>query len=205
MKAATHLRNLSYDAWEATRDETYGPLPVNPFTTLRKRLDLSHQRLAEHMQISKLSLIRLEQGIYPDPLPTALWFWVNQQGENELHLTDSYYEFQNLTRQHYFKLFGDSLSIDVALNIHPLSQLRRKGDGQYGDLSAMQVSKFLCVAQSTLQHFEQKWRIQKSTPKTLAHALNCAGYSAQEVNEFGEQYEDWRSCRKLHSVGGRDG
>jgi len=197
MKAATHFRTLSYDVWEATRDETYGPLPINPFKTLRG--DLSHQKLSNQISVDKLALIRLEQGIYPDPLPSVLSYWVSR-GENELHLTDGYYEFQALTRKHYFKLFGDSLHINIELPVHPLAQLRRSGDGRYTDLSQMQVSKFLCVAQSTIHYFETKWRVQKSVPKPLALALQNAGYGSLEVNYFCDQYLEWRACRKAGGV-----
>lgn len=196
MKAATHFSNLNYERWEATRDELYGPLPINPFTELRQDLDLSHQRLAEHIHVSKISLIRLEQGIYPDPLPSVLHYFVSQ-GHSELALTDSYYDFQALTRKHYFKLFGDDLSIDPENPTHPLAQLRRAGDGSYRDLSVMQVSKYICVAQSTLQYFESRWRVQKSVPKSFAIALQANGYTSSEINTFCDAYLLWRTNRKL--------
>lgn len=181
--------------------------PSNPFKILREAAGLSHANLGKIIRVSKHSLIRLEQGLYDQPLPTVLEWWLDE-GRNlnsikasglivtELRLINGYEEFQNETRRRNYRYFGDAgLSIDdSALCPHPCIQLERKAESLGKPCSEIGIAKALCVPQSTLNLWKRKYRTQQSVPKTVQSALLQIGYTRFEVAAFMESYTRWREA-----------
>lgn len=174
---------------EAERFVTFGAPPVNLFKSLRQNLDLSHEQLGRLMLLSKQALIRLEQGTFERPLPTAVDWWVNNHGISELQLVDAYEGFQEAVRARHTRLLGPLVSVTCVGSPHPLRQVRK-------EYSLSEVSKMLCLPQATLQYFEKKWRIQKSVPKALTRVLRETGYYHSEVATFVSDYAEWRGNNK---------
>ncbi len=202
MLHTTISRNDSRDAYEADLVESYGSRPENPFTTLRKRMEWSHETLARNMFASRQALIRLEQGCFESPLPVAVEYWVKNADRfglgfvTEGRLTGDYEEFQSLIRQRHHKFFGQSLEVHTVANApHPLRQLPLLCYGGMG-ASVTEVAKALCVNQSTLQHWEKKWRTQQSVPRAFLEVLVAIGYSTDEVRTFQGAYTEWRLANK---------
>lgn len=183
--------------------------PANIFKELRVASGLSHAKLAALMNTTKHALIRLEQGLYDRPLPTAVEFWLNEgrflpgikNSEiriTELTLLDGYESFQEETRELNSRYFGDSLnhvSFD-ALCPHPCIQLADIAESLGKPYSEIGIAKALCVPQSTLNLWKRKWRTQQTVPKTFQSALLQIGYSRFEVNDFNEGYIRWREANK---------
>lgn len=181
----------------------------NIFKILREASGLSHAKLAVLMRTSKHALIRLEQGLYDKPLPTALEFWLNEgrflpgikNSEirlTELVLIDGYESFQEQTRQRSYHYFGPNL-----INLqytgwapHPLIQLENRAKELGLPYSEIGIAKALCVPQATLNLWKRKWRTQQTVPKTFQIALFAIGYSRFEVQRFNDGYIRWREANK---------
>lgn len=176
---------------EFRRNELYGPPPTNPFTSLRRRKNMTIDHLSEVAYVSKQALIRLEQGCFSDPLPSMVDYWTAHGETSELQLKDAYIEFQETVRKRNTKLLGDSLHVDVASTEHPLRQLRNPRH-----LNPTEVAKALCIPQATIEHFEKKWKTQQSVPKQLKAALAQAGYSQRDIESFCRSYTAWRGFMK---------
>lgn len=163
---------------------------INPFRSLRLREGLTLGELAAYSRIDIRALNRSEYGLYTNPLPGLVDYWVRRGAISEGILVSEYEDYQIAIRRHNHRLFGDGLSFDANSKIHPLRQLRAKGP-----FKLIAFCKALCVPLDTVQYFEKKWRVQKSIPKGLMNALNQAGYSRVELREFSDAYDVWRSSQ----------
>lgn len=166
-------------------------LPLNPFKGARESIidpdtgrSISHARLAKRIGVTKLSLIRLEQGTFNDPLPRVLDYFCNR-GFNYLSLTDGYINYQHQMRVAHAYYFGLYLDAKPDEPVHPFAQLR-------GERNLTEVSKSLCLPQSTLSRFESDYRSQQSVPKVLINVLPVLGYPDEQISEFIQTYKDWR-------------
>lgn len=193
MKFATERLHAEKAEVLKTRLDKYGPAPINVFTRLRltagpNNSPLSHDALSRKIHVSKQALIRLEQGTFNVPLPSVVDFYV-ARGESELRMRDAYEDYQNRMRERHEYLFGDHLEIDLNVDDHPFRQLRY---GSNPPLNPTEVSKSLCIPQATIEHFEKKWRTQKSVPKALVDCLKQIGYTWEQVESFRVAYTIWR-------------
>lgn len=162
---------------------------TNPFVTLRLRSGLSHVELGKAMYVSKQALIRLEQGMFEDPLPNVMEYWV-QKGESELVLRDQYIEFQQQVRKSNGRCFGDIANAHVGSTKHPFAQCR--DNATRGPINKTEAARRMCVPQSTLQRWETNWRNQKTVPRSIQSALLEMGYFTSDVNTFNKIYFEWR-------------
>lgn len=175
------------------RLDKYGLPPVNVFTRLRLSAGpngtaLSHDALARQCLVTKQALIRLEQGTFTTPLPNVVDFYV-ARGESELRMRDAYEEFQDKMRERHYKILGEDLHVDLDSDTHVLRQLRLRCDPI---INPTELAKALCIPQATVEHFEKKWKTQKSVPKVLVEVLQQIGYTWKEVEEFRVAYTVWR-------------
>lgn len=160
---------------------------VNPFFALRTGANLTLGSLSEYTGIDVRALRRCEKGLYTNPLPRLIDYWVNLGKATEGQLLSDYEDFQFNTRRSNLLLFGPELHFSLSSNIHPLRQLRA-GAG----LGLTECCESLCVPLDTVQWWEKKWRHQKSVPKGLMLAINQAGYTQNQVREFSNGYHAWR-------------
>lgn len=161
---------------------------INPFLSLRKSADLTLGELAAYSRISIRALSRSEYGMYTNPLPGLVDYWVRKGTISEGVLVSEYEYYQIAIRRHNRLIFGPDLDFDLNSNIHPLRQLRALHD--YG---LVELCKALCIPLDTVQYFEKKWRVQQSVPKCLSLALNQSGYSRAQLWKFGDDYKQWRA------------
>lgn len=186
---------------EIRRDYEYAPIPDNYIKILRERLKLSQQKLADQIQCSKLVILKTEQGNYPNIPPVVMDYWVGR-GESELRLADTYSEYQAAVRYHYSYLFGSVLLVVSSHPGHPSGSdevehpLKQLMSHMAYNLSINEVSKRMCVAQSTMQYFLKKWRSQQTVPVGFCEALLGMGYSQTQVSHFCRVYEQWRELHK---------
>lgn len=163
---------------------------INPFQALRLKADLTLGELAAYSKIDIRALARSEHGMYTNPLPGLIDYWVRRGAISEGVLVSEYEDFQIGVRYHNRLLFGTALKFDPLSNIHPFRQLRAsKG------YRLVELCKALCVPLDTIQYFEKKWRVQQSVPKGLLTALNQAGYSRVQLKEFTDGYALWRTSQ----------
>lgn len=181
------------------------PLPINPFKEARESIldsytgrSISHHELGKKIGVTKLSLIRLEQGTFVDPLPNVLEYLVGQ-GFNELALTDGYYGFQYQMRLRNVLYFGPYLEFDLSSETHPFEQLRNCSYNGAG-ANPTQCAKDLCLPQATISHFETKYRQQKSVPKSIINVMPIIGYTDEQITSWINAYDDWRKRRTGRNV-----
>lgn len=175
----------SYDTVMAMEDEL-----INPFRNLRLKSDLTLGELAAYSKIDIRALNRSEYGMYTNPLPGLVDYWVNKGVISEGVLLSEYEYYQIGVRRHNRLLFGPTLDFSTTSNIHPLRQFRANHSYRL-----VELCKALCLPLDTVQYFEKKWRVQQSVPKGLLLALNQAGYSRQQLWKFQDDYKLWRSSQ----------
>lgn len=160
---------------------------VNPFRSLRLAADLTLGELAAYSRVDIRALTRSEYGLYTNPLPALVDYWVRRGTISEGVLVSEYEYYQLAIRRHNRLLFGPELVVHTESNIHPMRQFRAAHS-----YTLMELCKALCVPLDTVQYFEKKWRVQQSVPKSLLLALNQAGYTRLQLRKFQEDYAQWR-------------
>lgn len=160
----------------------------NPFKTLREKHGLTKMDLAESSYIDVRAIARLEDGLYSNPLPSLVDYWV-RKGVDRLTLEGDYDDYIDYVRSESHRKFGSSLIVDKCTGpVHPFRLLRTSVA-----LGLTECAKALAVPVDTLQFFEKKWRLQQSVPKPLKAALNQIGYTYDEIAKFEEHYKAWRT------------
>ena len=170
----------------------HNPFP-NPFKELRTKLGISQYELARRTSISKHAILRLEQGMYPNPLPVVLNYFVEQfpkRYPSPSSLVSEYEDFQIKTRAHNSRILGNIIEElkTCPPNVHPFVYLRESRG-----LNPTEVAKRLCVAQQKIVYFEKRSIHQHSVPKELVEALWDADYTEQETDALSEAYATYRA------------
>lgn len=188
MKRSTMKALNETIAEEAQRLAKFGPPPINPFTELRQRNDLTVQEFADRAGVSKQSIIRLEQGCFQEPLPKVLSYVLSNYPVSEFTLVNDYEDFQIQQRMRHPRYFGNVrvlLELDHPATEHPLRLLR-------GKRNLTEVAKDLCLSQATLAFFERRVKNQKSVPKQLLDVMRFIGHTKEERDVFEDHYRMYR-------------
>lgn len=197
IKAVDGPSKSAYDKDEDARIDLYGSIPTNPFTDLRVNRGLSINQLALSSKVNNKAITRLEKGMYVNPLPRMVDYWVNLGLCTEGEICSDYEHFRYLQRDRHRFFLGPSLSVDTTDPIHPMRQLRSRRpsviDGLPLPVGLMDFCEALCLPLDSIQHFEKKFHSQKSVPKELKLALNQIGYTREQIRTFETHYELWRS------------
>lgn len=174
-------------------DRAVNPLH-NPFKRLRERQGISQYELGRRTGLTKHAVLRLEQGMYPNPLPTILDYFTSQfPNLSHVTLEREYTDFQIAMRQHNSRLLGDIIE-ELRLTpvgTHPLTYLRESRG-----INPTELAKRLCIAQSVVAYFEKRSVHQHTVPQQLIEALWDADYTEAETHALEEAYTDYRERLK---------
>ena len=196
LKSANGPSKTAYDADNDARIDLHGPIPINPFTMYRTDIGLNYNQLALYTGINNKALVRLERGMYVNPLPRAVDYWVNKGVCTEGELLSDYENFRYLTRRRNEFYFGSTLLFVLNNPVHPLRQLRSTRpslvDNQPLPVGLFDFCAALCLPLDSIQGFEKKWRSVQSVPKELKLALNQCGYTRDQIGFFEKFYKEWR-------------
>lgn len=168
--------------------------PVNPFKALRERKGLTLHTIAVRAKVSRYLVIRTEQGCFPDPPPKLKNYFVTAFDQDPWELNYEYHQFQRQTRELNGRFLGEFPTDSLPHTEHPFTYWRSKLPGN--DYNLTEVSKWLCIAQPVVYHFEHYPRQQGSVPAQLLLALEHAGYTLDEVNALTAAYADYRRFLK---------
>lgn len=197
LRSADGPNKTAYDADEDARIDLYGPIPINPFTTLRADRGMNINQLAIPTRVNNKALTRLERGMYVNPLPRVVEYWVNRGVVTEGALLADYEDFRYLTRRRNEFFLGPSLHFRHDDPLHPLRQLRlcrpSLVDQIHLPVGLFDFCAALCVPLDSVQGFEKKWQTVQSVPKELKLALNQCGYTSAQISAFEASYKSWRS------------
>jgi hypothetical protein len=161
---------------------------MNPFKELREAKGWDITTLSEQSLIDRKALSRAEDGMYANPLPSLVDFWVKNGPMTYTEILANYEDFQTTQRKTHTWYFGRNLHFQITNAEHPLRQLRRR--------RAVELTQFcrdLCLPLDTIQFFEKKWRTYQSVPKSLQEVLNINGYTRHEITVFCNDYRTWRN------------
>jgi transcriptional regulator with XRE-family HTH domain len=200
MKVATLRAQKPYDADNRERIARFGPAPANPFKELRVKAGLSLGDVAHYSGVDRRALQRCEYGMYTNPLPNLIKYWVRLHKATEGELLNDYEEYQTKNRTRHLLLFGLDLDVDPLIPAHPFRQLRANrpslATGERLPVGLTECCQMLCLPLDSIQFFEKKYRLQKSLPKNLFNVLNQIGYTYKQVTQFEICYKEWRERNK---------
>lgn len=161
----------------------------NPFRKFRAELGLTQLEFGNRCGVSKHAVLRLEQGMYDQPLPSVMELLI-ANGYDDYEVKQEYVEFQKQTRELTPRLLGHSFNMRLAgcpVGIHPLSHLRHTQG-----LNQTQFAKMLCISQTVVNNFETKVANQHTVPEQIINALHDNGYTGIETHMLEEWYEAHR-------------
>lgn len=159
------------------------PIPVNPLKQLRLSKNWSLDQVADSAELSRLLIIRSEQGCYKNIPPKLLDFYQDVVDFDLVELNLSYVNFQVLTRQSNYGLLPVGF-LRIWPEKNPFTALRK-----VGKVSMAQVYKGFCVHPTILHKLENQPNLCATIPSDLLKALTTAGYPvswlAHYVNWYG--------------------
>src|SRR5690606_33881704 len=122
MKVATLRAQKPYDADNLERIARFGPAPANPFKELPVKPGLSLGDVAHYSGVDRRALQRCEYGMYTNPLPNLIKYWVRLRKATEGELLRDYEDYQTKNRARHLLLFGLDLNVDPLIPAHPFRQ-----------------------------------------------------------------------------------
>lgn len=183
---------------------THDPQYPNPFRSIRIQAQLTQALLAKKAGVSKHAVLRLEQGMFPDPLPKLLNYYVDTFNVSRLSLIKEYSQFQIRQRERAGKLLGEDLQSalflwanSAAYGMHPLTYLRLSCRPV---LNPTELAKRLCISQTVVTYFEKNPVSQKTVPVQLLQALQQAGYEDQDIYALEQAYATFRVTTINHQA-----
>lgn len=200
-KLVTRQRESRMDTYKKAVEELHGAEPLNPFKVLRLASGDTQLSVATSCGITKLSLLRLEQGVPVTPIESVVTYFQHQMSYKEL--TDSYYEYQKAMRHRHSRIFGPIPPVGhfaepQNLTVHPFTLLLSRWTNpvtgeNIGSLNPTEFAKLMCFPQSVGDHFLRKIARQQSVPKPLIGVLLDAGYSRTELDVLSKAYANYRN------------
>jgi DNA-binding XRE family transcriptional regulator len=137
----------------------------NPYRAARLDRGLSQAKLAELAQISRLSVLRLEQGLFAEPLGKVSL----ALGLSHSQVSRQYRQFQHYTRVH-------AKHPEIRPTDNFISWRQRNWPSQAAFCVAY------CVSQASLHRYESL--LTSIMPGQLREALLDAGYTSKDVNRL---------------------
>jgi DNA-binding XRE family transcriptional regulator len=162
------------------------PLEASPVADLRGQL--TQEQFAHRLGMSRIALLRFEQGLIPDPSlklknflpPTMPWE----------SFVEDYHAYQESKRKSNYGILTDE-PVDYSIDEHPFITWREASNG---NLTHTQVCTALCLHLPVMHRFVNGPHPQL-VPDLLLDALVDAGYPPEVVSDFVLAYSHWRSRR----------
>lgn len=168
----------------------YYELMENIFKLTREQQGLSLSKLASLSHVSKSTIIRTEQGLYPLPSPKLISA-LNLKYETTI---SAYLAFQATTRfasgphgrppffsPDDFLIFGSALNVTM----HPLIQMLK-------GRSLLDFCKAFCIKPDLVTKWVNKPHLVITTPGPVIEALLIAGFPETKVIQISHAYRRYR-------------
>jgi transcriptional regulator with XRE-family HTH domain len=173
--------------------------PSNPLRYLRKRLGFTQEGLADAADVSRIFVVRAEQGVYEEPSATlidAMRFHHKKyqpafdwEFSTDVAITRQYEQFQLHTRRkHYGQLLANFDFLAFSPSLHPFLIWREASEVN----AAISISKYYCVHPAIIHKFEKQTHLMHSVPEVLRRALLDAGYTESFLDELEWAYTKHR-------------
>lgn len=162
-------------------------MTINPIKRLREESNLTQLDFAYHYEMTRISLIRYEQGCFPLP---------SEKFGLSASEVEEYLEFQKETRSNNYGVLDPNFS-DFVPEEHPLKTWRFNSAGE-PTLTKVCVS--LCLHIPTMHRFELGYSLVP--PQGFFDALAQAGYSNKILTSFMLSYSEFREMQRVLTVSG---
>jgi DNA-binding XRE family transcriptional regulator len=159
----------------------------NPLKSVRLSLGWSQLALAEHIGVSRQTVMRTEQGLYERPpvgLLTSLAPYVGGSLENGVKVLETRYSDWVSAKRRSSDL-NLRMTANLGQSLHPLVTIRNRNK-----LSQIGLCKALCLNPGPIHKYELG---QQSMPYQLEAALLEAGHSPAVVLQLKNAVEIWRA------------
>lgn len=170
----------------------------NPIKELRLTLGLPQEVMAERMGMTRMALLRYEQGFHSTLSPKVITFF-KENDENFTTIDEliiRYINFQRSSRLSNYGLLDPNIDFSVYHTgnelTHPLLYWMENSKEKP---NLTQLSKGFCLHHPTMHRFITKPYIAIEIPKCLEDGLKEAGYSISCRTAFHEAYSKWRSFK----------
>lgn len=176
--------------------------PKNPLRDLRTKLGFTQDGLANEADVSRIFVVRAEQGVYEEPSVTLLD--AMRQYHTRYHdvfdfdfppktqINRDYELFQLHTRRvHYGRLLPDFDFLAFNPSLHPFLIWREASEVR----AAIAVSKFYCVHPAIIHKFEKQTHLMHGVPDALLKALTDSGYEESFLKELEWAYTKHRKWK----------
>lgn len=178
---------------------------MNPLKQERQRRHLTIDQVAEQSGISRIAVIRNEQGCYVDPSPSLCQFYFDDNTDDD-GLTEIFQQYHNFQKEQRLKSYGQLLPSwlhSVALTpetqprlINPITEWRT-----ISQLSKAKVSTLYCIHPDIFPRLELRPHlVPHEFPKQFMQALLDAGYSEIELVVLQSHYQVWRKSKQQANV-----
>lgn len=164
-------------------------MKVNPIKQARLDMNMSLIEMAIIANVTNAAVGQLEQGFYPEPLPSILIALGIPPGSERSHdITVDYKAYQLMKRRSNGPLFGIprlTESPNFESGVHPLETWRRQSG-----LATYTFCSCYCIHMPVVNRFEK--RITTCTeipPGQITRALDDAGYELEEFTEACQVYK----------------
>jgi len=163
----------------------------SPIKTWRDEAGMSQLRLATEANISLMTVIRNEQGLYPDPSPKIISVFIDHKvgpygGDDPWPWYESvYHRFQVLTRNKFVWAAGSRIPVERALDIetHPFQWWRES----LGFNERLAFCRAACVPPPQVLNYETAR--QRTMPKSIKAALSPF-VPLSSIDKAGKDYYD---------------
>lgn len=175
---------------------------MNPLKQERVSRNLTIDQVASQSGISRIAVIRNEQGCYVDPSPTLCNFY-GYDGTFLTTLLQAYRNFQQHQRTLNFGQLSETYLKTATLvesfpTSNPITQWR-----EVSNLSKAKVSTLFCIHPDILPRLELRSHlVPHEFPKQFMQALIESGYEEIQLVVLQSKYQVWRkqASSKVNSV-----
>lgn len=175
----------------------------NPLKAVRLTAGLSQQSVADLTHLSRLMIVRVEQGFYPEPPSALIEFLSNCSGVRPHILREDYHEWQVDRRQLSYGLLMEPpptppLSPVGLVLKHPFKHWRELSPTSP---NLTHVCKLFCLHQGLMYKFENSPHLVDSLPQPLVSALLESGYDPQTIKNLDRWYQMYLEHLKSIALG----
>lgn len=161
------------------------PIEASPVRALRG--DLVQQRFAVRVGISRMALLRFEQGCIPDPSPKFIPFLPD--GLPWEAFVEDYHAYQVSKRQHNYGVLDTEYEFtSESFPLHPLQSWINASKST----NLTQVCVALCLHLPVMHKFLMGPNHPALPPEMFLTALADAGYDAKLITDFMLTYSEWK-------------
>lgn len=159
----------------------------NPLKRERLLRSLTLEALALKTGVSRMTIIRTEQGLYNVPSDRLLTFLSPDSAVRRTGLQAEYQVWRKGRREASYGVLPDAGGFN-AIEAHPFVAWRESAA-----LNQNQVAKAFCIHRATLYKFESQPHLLNDVPEDILEALIQSGYSTVTLQALRSAFSSYKT------------